>query len=312
MGIRFIRLFILFLSGVFVFIALVCNKKPAPENKNSASDSIRVYKVIVKPTLVFRSKPSLSSKKIDKLYYDSRVIVLDKNGPELTVLGLSGRWYKIRQKQKTGWVFGPFIAPVFYSGAPYIIKNGVAVQEAIALIESDSDRESDDNLRSAPRGAKLCLFTNSLDGHDISNYLMEINEKTGNVKHLSCSYWSGPPHNEESNKRHCETSESRFVRKKDHLLIGGEKYYWHARAGGFISRDDENDWETILGQAFGNLEHPEGLDWTLDKDNCRFTESGGDDNYGAKEVTFLCGWAIDEGSCYDDNEEWTNSFKTSE
>ena len=59
--------------------------------------------------LVLRSNATTKSKKITIIPYNSRVEIINDNGPKETIYGISSRWYKINFKDKTGWVFGGFL-----------------------------------------------------------------------------------------------------------------------------------------------------------------------------------------------------------
>ncbi|MCG8573170.1 MAG: SH3 domain-containing protein, partial [Spirochaetes bacterium] len=60
--------------------------------------------------LNLREKPTTKSKKITTIPYQSKVILLDENGPEETIYEKEGKWVKIQFKKNTGWVFGPFLS----------------------------------------------------------------------------------------------------------------------------------------------------------------------------------------------------------
>ena len=62
-----------------------------------------------KSGLVLRSSATAKSKKITTIPYNAKVQIINNNGPRETIYGISSNWYKIKYKNKTGWVFGGFL-----------------------------------------------------------------------------------------------------------------------------------------------------------------------------------------------------------
>ena len=89
---------ILFILYFLFFIFLLLNSK----SNNYAY-------VISESGLVLRSEATTKSKKITTIPNNSRVEIIKDNGPKETIYGISSRWYKIKFKNKTGWVFGGFL-----------------------------------------------------------------------------------------------------------------------------------------------------------------------------------------------------------
>lgn len=65
--------------------------------------------VIAEKGLILRSSSTTNSKKITTIPYNAKVEVIDKNGPKDNIYGISSMWYKVKYKNKTGWVFGGFL-----------------------------------------------------------------------------------------------------------------------------------------------------------------------------------------------------------
>lgn len=76
---------------------------------NAQSNELQV---IVKPAVVFRQSPDIKGKIIGKIPFGKSVAVVDREGPEANLMGLTGKWTKVSYAGKTGWVFGAFLDSV--------------------------------------------------------------------------------------------------------------------------------------------------------------------------------------------------------
>lgn len=76
---------------------------------HAASAQSNELQVIVKPAVVFRSSPDLKGKIIGKIPFAKSVVVVDREGPEANLMGVTGKWTKVSYSGKTGWVFGVFL-----------------------------------------------------------------------------------------------------------------------------------------------------------------------------------------------------------
>ncbi len=63
-----------------------------------------------------RDNASLNAKKIGLIPYNSKVIILEEKGEELTIAGKKGKWTKVKSREAEGWVFGGFLAHSMETG----------------------------------------------------------------------------------------------------------------------------------------------------------------------------------------------------
>ena len=63
--------------------------------------------------LILRSGATTRSEKITTIPYKAKVQIINNNGPKDTIYGISSRWYKVKFKDKTGWVFGGFLKTTY-------------------------------------------------------------------------------------------------------------------------------------------------------------------------------------------------------
>lgn len=62
-----------------------------------------------KSGLNIRSEPKITSKIVGYIPYNTRIDILDENGPEVVLYNIKSKWYKIKFNTKIGWAFGGFI-----------------------------------------------------------------------------------------------------------------------------------------------------------------------------------------------------------
>jgi hypothetical protein len=63
----------------------------------------------VKSGLSLRTKPETGAKKILTIPAGREFFILDPDGPQAVIEGKSGRWFQVKYRKKTGWVFGGFV-----------------------------------------------------------------------------------------------------------------------------------------------------------------------------------------------------------
>lgn len=68
------------------------------------------YGIVTSKTgLILRSSSTTDSEKITTIPYKAKVQIINNDGPKDNIYGISSRWYKVKYKNKTGWVFGGFL-----------------------------------------------------------------------------------------------------------------------------------------------------------------------------------------------------------
>ncbi|WP_236714309.1 SH3 domain-containing protein [Leptospira interrogans] len=237
----------------------------------------------VKPGLAMRDQPSLGVKKISEISFDTTIQIVNCVESIEEILGLSGPWCEIKFLDQKGWVFSPFLKTEYSRELAFKISYGKTMREFPPF-------------EPAPIENRLILYRMSIQGHDIGTLQFVLDEKLGKGKLSTCTYWSGPPHTEESSQRSCNTEEVNYRRDKDNLIINGESYKWDGRFKGFIPLDEKDDWKEIFVQAFEGKKHPDGehMSWVLDEDSCRFYEG---DSYGGAQANYLCEKKGFDNSC---------------
>jgi len=56
-----------------------------------------------------RQGPSTATEQIGYIPNMNTIIILNQNGPKETIYGIKSKWYKIKFKEKEGWIFGGFV-----------------------------------------------------------------------------------------------------------------------------------------------------------------------------------------------------------
>ncbi len=104
-----------FISLVFMMITLLLNRHEnqimaQPGKTDQPNKDIRL--VVADGGLRMRALPSLKGSVVILIPKDSTVQVLEKNDKQVNIGGRIGYWYKVVWKEKTGWVFGGFLAKI--------------------------------------------------------------------------------------------------------------------------------------------------------------------------------------------------------
>lgn len=68
--------------------------------------------------LILREKPDTDAARIGRIADGATVIILRRDGPEMTIEGRRSRWLQVTHEKKTGWVFGGFVKMPDNNGAP--------------------------------------------------------------------------------------------------------------------------------------------------------------------------------------------------
>ncbi len=74
---------------------------------DSSNEKLRY--VASKSGLRMRDAPDISANKIDVIPNREKVELLEETGEAVTISGATGKWSKVKWKDKTGWVFGGFL-----------------------------------------------------------------------------------------------------------------------------------------------------------------------------------------------------------
>ncbi|MDI7219138.1 SH3 domain-containing protein [Leptospira santarosai] len=197
-----IRILVLVSLVNFVITCKKVEKQEATEQRFQKDD---IVKVNVKPGLVVRDQSLLSAKKVSEIPFETAVQVVSCKDKFEDILGLVGPWCEIKFSDQKGWVFSPFLKSAYSRELAFRISYGKAIRE---FPPSEP----------APLENKLILYRISIQGHDIGTLQFVLDEKMGKGRLSTCTYWSGPPHTEESSQRSCETEEVKYKRDKDSLI----------------------------------------------------------------------------------------------
>ncbi|OJJ15088.1 hypothetical protein BKI52_40190 [marine bacterium AO1-C] len=80
-------------------------------NKSGEKNSLGEAATVNAPSgLTLRSTPKTEGEQVTLIPNKEAVTILDKNGPGATIDGKSGSWYKIKYKEKEGYVFSAFLS----------------------------------------------------------------------------------------------------------------------------------------------------------------------------------------------------------
>ncbi len=128
-----------------VIAALACKQKA----KESAAISTTEMVVAVQPQLALREGHDVKSRIIQQVPYGEKVKILTDAayaGPDVEILGLTGRWQRIEYKNTKGWVFAPLLKKADEAHR-IVIMNGRAntddMQSQPSGFDADVIRDSD-------------------------------------------------------------------------------------------------------------------------------------------------------------------------
>lgn len=78
---------------------------------NNSTNKKKTGRITARSGIFVRKEPNTYSQKIgDGLAYDTKVTILDTNGPKQTIENVYSSWYKVTDGEVTGWCFGGFIS----------------------------------------------------------------------------------------------------------------------------------------------------------------------------------------------------------
>jgi hypothetical protein len=85
---------------------------PETEAKTNESSVMTELAIVNEPDgMRFRESPSVTGTKIGYAPYKSVITILQKDGPNATIHGITAKWYKIEFQGKVGWMFSAFLKP---------------------------------------------------------------------------------------------------------------------------------------------------------------------------------------------------------
>ena len=84
--------------------------------------------------IYFREQPSTTSKQIGFISYQTKLEVLDDKGKEETLHKIKANWFKVKYKDRIGWVFGGFVEKQYKEKSP--------VEEQPIIVGSDVPSDS--------------------------------------------------------------------------------------------------------------------------------------------------------------------------
>ena len=132
------------MKKVIIFLSILSLSCTLFSNEVNNKKTIGIVKS--KDGMNLRESAGTGSRQIGYMPYLSQLAILDMNGPEEVLYGISSRWYKIEYAEIKGWVFGGFIE---------IVVNDAKNEKVIGIVESKDGM----NLREgASKTTKLIDF----------------------------------------------------------------------------------------------------------------------------------------------------------
>ena len=102
---KFSKLFIL----IILIIISCLDKKTIKEKKTKKILISETKWVNVYPGIKLRSKPSIKADIIDSISFQEEVFAVLEKKKNINISGVNGKWCKIVNKGKTGWVFNKYL-----------------------------------------------------------------------------------------------------------------------------------------------------------------------------------------------------------
>ncbi len=103
-----------YIPGILILCMLISscgkNEEPVKKTGENLKSEIKVKYVTAKGGLNMRDKPETSSALVVNIPEGEGVQILEETGSDVTISGSTGKWTKVKWKEKTGWAFGGFLA----------------------------------------------------------------------------------------------------------------------------------------------------------------------------------------------------------
>lgn len=149
-----ISIILLLISGLFFTYS--CGKKKIG---NELSTSKNIKYVLANSGLRIRDVASTKGKKLGTIPENTGIEVLEETGEEITISNKTGKWTKVKWKNKEGWVFGGFLG---------------------TKEEFEERNKKHPLLRSFPERLVKAVMTETGDPNNPVDYAIETNCPMGN------------------------------------------------------------------------------------------------------------------------------------
>jgi len=105
------RLAISILMSIMITALIQCGKSDKPQTDAKKSDpKIESRYVTAKGGLRMREKPDTNASVLETIPEGEKVEFIEETGNDMTISGATGKWSKIKWRDKTGWGFGGFLS----------------------------------------------------------------------------------------------------------------------------------------------------------------------------------------------------------
>ncbi len=137
--------------------------------------------------LRMRENPDLNAGTIVTIPYNEEVILLEEKGDAIVISGATGKWSRVKWKDKTGWVFGGFLGKSKNNNLTESdIEGEWFGDDGILMFTFYNDNRVDYNgpvelkngnwsLSNSTIKASFATDDSDTEGPGISNYKMELN-----------------------------------------------------------------------------------------------------------------------------------------
>lgn len=95
-----------------MFVNSACKKPEYTEvdKEKAVPVEISTVKILSENGIILRENHNRKSKKIDAIPWGTEIELLDENGPFEIINETCGYWIKVKFGEKTGWIFGGYVA----------------------------------------------------------------------------------------------------------------------------------------------------------------------------------------------------------
>ncbi len=126
---------------------------------SAESDNLRY--VGAKSGLMMREKPDVKGKAISLISIGEEVLLLEEKPEKISIAGKTGKWSKIKWKDKTGWAFGGFLKTQEQERHPGMIYNLLGKRFGFQLNDDERSDEMEIEISSETAFEGSCLLHGS-------------------------------------------------------------------------------------------------------------------------------------------------------
>lgn len=150
---------LLYVLIICLFLVSCGGGKAGTESDGNSKNNVTLAEATVsaKSGLTLRATPKKDGKQVTLIPTSEKVSIIDKNGPQETIEGKSGNWYKVKYKDQEGYVFSAYLALSGENSGSGNIQEGEqkSTEKGIDLTKFTRPTSDKEAIVAAPSGIKL-------------------------------------------------------------------------------------------------------------------------------------------------------------